>query len=49
LSDEARAEIEAKEDDFVAQVDDAAGVMKNVGVPRLIIHFNEWTTDGAHY
>jgi hypothetical protein len=30
LSEEARAEIEAKEDDFVAQTEEAAGVMKNV-------------------
>lgn len=31
LSEEARAEIEAKEDDFVSQVEEAQGVMKNVG------------------
>ena len=30
LSEEARAEIEAKEDDFVTQVEEAQGVMKNV-------------------
>ena len=30
LSDEARAEIEAKEDEFVNQTEEAAGVMKNV-------------------
>jgi hypothetical protein len=30
LSEEARAEIEAKEDDFVAQTEEAVGVMKNV-------------------
>lgn len=30
LSEEARAEIEAKEDDFVGQVEEAQGVMKNV-------------------
>ncbi len=30
LSDEARAEIEAKEDEFVGQVEEAQGVMKNV-------------------
>jgi len=30
LSEEARAEIEAKEDDFVSQVEEAQGVMKNV-------------------
>jgi Bin/amphiphysin/Rvs domain for vesicular trafficking len=29
LSEEARAEIEAKEDDFVSQVEEAQGVMKN--------------------
>lgn len=32
LSEEARAEIEAKEDDFVSQVEEAQGVMKNVSV-----------------
>ena len=31
LSEEARAEIEAKEDEFVGQVEEAQGVMKNVG------------------
>lgn len=37
LSEEARAEIEAKEDDFVTQVEEAQGVMKNVSLvqPRL--------------
>jgi len=30
LSEEARAEIEAKEDEFVAQTEEAVGVMKNV-------------------
>lgn len=30
LSEEARAEIEAKEDEFVSQVEEAQGVMKNV-------------------
>lgn len=30
LSEEARAEIEAKEDDFVGQVEEAQSVMKNV-------------------
>jgi hypothetical protein len=30
MSEEARAEIEAKEDDFVGQVEEAQGVMKNV-------------------
>jgi len=30
MSEEARAEIEAKEDDFVSQVEEAQGVMKNV-------------------
>ena len=36
LSEEARAEIEAKEDDFVSQVEEAQGVMKNVRPPVLI-------------
>jgi hypothetical protein len=31
LTEEARAEIEAKEDEFVAQTEEAVGVMKNVG------------------
>ena len=30
LSEDARAEIEAKEDEFVGQVEEAQGVMKNV-------------------
>lgn len=30
LSEDARAEIEAKEDEFVSQVEEAQGVMKNV-------------------
>ena len=34
LSEEARAEIEAKEDEFVGQVEEAQGVMKNVGMLR---------------
>lgn len=34
LSEEARAEIEAKEDDFVSQVEEAQGVMKNVRMPK---------------
>lgn len=32
LSEEARAEIEAKEDEFVSQVEEAQGVMKNVSL-----------------
>lgn len=32
LSEEARAEIEAKEDDFVGQVEEAQSVMKNVSL-----------------
>jgi hypothetical protein len=35
LSEEARAEIEAKEDEFVAQTEEAEGVMKNVSVSML--------------
>ena len=31
LSEEARAEIEAAEDEFVNQTEEAVGVMKNVG------------------
>lgn len=32
LSEEARAEIEAKEDEFVSQVEEAQSVMKNVSI-----------------
>lgn len=32
LSEEARSEIEAKEDDFISQVEEAQGVMKNVSL-----------------
>ena len=35
LSEEARAEIEAAEDEFVSQTEEAVGVMKNVGLGRL--------------
>lgn len=37
LSEEARAEIEAKEDEFVSQVEEAQSVMKNVSIanPQL--------------
>lgn len=34
LSDDARAEIEAAEDEFVGQTEEAVGVMKNVSNPR---------------
>jgi len=30
LTEEARAEVEAKEDEFIAQIEEAVGVMKNV-------------------
>ena len=33
-SEDQRAEIEAKEDDFVAQTEEAVGVMKNVGLEK---------------
>lgn len=36
LSEEARAEIEAKEDEFVGQVEEAQSVMKNVGLPTML-------------
>jgi hypothetical protein len=41
LSEEARAEIEAKEDDFVSQVEEAQGVMKNVRMhfPAMLSSF----------
>ena len=35
LSEEARAEIEAKEDEFVSQVEEAQSVMKNVSAAGL--------------
>jgi len=38
LSEEARAEIEAKEDDFVAQTEEAVGVMKNVTRTGTVRH-----------
>jgi len=34
MSEEARAEIEAKEDEFVTQVEEAQSVMKNASVPH---------------
>ena len=37
LSEEARAEIEAKEDDFVGQVEEAQSVMKNVRYGRICL------------
>lgn len=37
MSEEARAEIEAKEDEFVSQVEEAQGVMKNVSVLCTLI------------
>ena len=36
LSEEARAQIEAKEDDFVGQVEEAQSVMKNVRSPLYL-------------
>ena len=38
ISDERRAEIERKEDDFVGVTEEAVGVMKNV---RIILHTSE--------
>ena len=35
MSEEARADIEAKEDDFVSQVEEAQGVMKNVSLHQV--------------
>ena len=35
MSEDARHEIEQKEDDFVAQTEEAVGVMKNVSPPRV--------------
>lgn len=37
LSEEARAEIEAAEDEFVNQTEEAVGVMKNVGCVGLLL------------
>lgn len=39
LSEEARAEIEAKEDEFVSQVEEAQSVMKNVSNPISFMSF----------
>ena len=39
LSEEARAEIEAKEDEFVSQVEEAQSVMKNVSLPYITLSF----------
>jgi hypothetical protein len=53
LSEEARAEIEAKEDDFVGQVEEAQSVMKNVGLPpifslALLTTFARYSTRQNH-
>ncbi|KAJ9669846.1 BAR domain-containing protein [Coniosporium apollinis] len=37
ISEEARQEIEAAEDEFVAATEEAVGVMKNVGIPLLLL------------
>jgi len=42
LSEEARAEIEAAEDEFVNQTEEAVGVMKNVGYARTYITYLWW-------
>lgn len=40
LSEEARGEIERKEDEFVGQTEEAVGVMKNVCSPHQSPQFN---------
>lgn len=47
LSEEARAEIEAKEDEFVSQVEEAQGVMKNVSLLQRI--HTQLTIAGSRY
>jgi hypothetical protein len=49
LSEEARAEIEAKEDDFVGQVEEAQSVMKNVRVLLSISRALLTTFIGTRY
>ena len=44
MSEEARAEIEAKEDEFVSQVEEAQGVMKNVS-RRISLHVDDMLTN----
>lgn len=51
ISEEARQEIEQKEDDFVAQTEEAVGVMKNVGATSssiLIQHIFDTGTGSRH-
>ena len=49
LSEEARAEIEAKEDEFVSQVEEAQGVMKNVSYAYALKFYSPLTTLGARH
>jgi hypothetical protein len=48
MSEDARAEIEAKEDEFVSQVEEAQGVMKNVSLLILSIH-SHWIVGRCWY
>ena len=47
LSEEARAEIEAKEDEFVSQVEEAQGVMKNVRFRSTAHNYRSLTLLGS--
>ncbi len=50
LSEEARAEIEAAEDEFVNQTEEAVGMMKNVGRTRQVMLLRLLTSDpGARH
>jgi hypothetical protein len=49
LSEEARAEIEAKEDDFVGQVEEAQSVMKNVSLCLACSSMTTYTLAGPRY
>ena len=54
LGEDARAEIEAKEDDFVSQVEEAQGVMKNVSIgliriPLYLLIVQRSSTPQNHY
>ena len=49
LSEEARAEIEAKEDDFVGQVEEAQSVMKNVSLCPASSSMTTYTRAGPRH
>jgi len=49
LGEEARAEIEAKEDEFVGQVEEAQGVMKNVSCLKWVLQYYANRCTGPRY